>query len=177
MSGQSTHSKDFKNTGSGSPSNAGSSGSHGSTGSQSGPGSQSHVASDLKDKANQAMDKAKEAGTSVMEKASDMASQVGQGARKMAEDFGDRAESGVASVGSGIRNLAGAVRERAPHEGFMGSAASSVADTLDQTGNYLEHHGFGSMGEDVTAMVRKNPVPCLFAAAAVGYLLARTMRS
>jgi len=173
MSGQSTQSKDFKNTGSSTGSNAGS---HGSSGSQSGAGS-SHVANDLKDKANQAMDKAKDAGTTVMEKASDMASQVGQGARKMAENFGDRAESGVSSVGSGIRNLAGAVRERAPHEGFMGSAASSVADTLDQTGNYLEHHGFGSMGEDVTAMVRKNPVPCLFAAAAVGYLLARTMRS
>jgi len=175
MSGQSTQSKDFKNSGSSSASNAGSSGSH--TGSQSGAGSQSHMGNDLKDKANQAMDKAKEAGTSVMEKASDMASQVGQGARKMAENFGDRAESGVASVGSGIRNLAGAVRERAPHEGFIGNAASSVADTLDQTGNYLEHHGFGNMGDDVTAMVRKNPIPCLFAAAAVGYLLARTMRS
>lgn len=130
-----------------------------------------------REKAAAGLEKAKEAGAQVMERAGDMASQAAHSTRRMAENLGERAEDGVAAVGGGIKSLAEDIRQRGPHGGFMGTATGAVANTLDSTGEYLETHGLSGIGEDMTAMVRRNPIPCLFAAAAVGFLLARASRS
>src|SRR5207245_2668507 len=78
-----------------------------------------------------------------------------------AANVGHRAEEATSSVGSGMRNLAGTLRETLPHEGMLGTAGSAMADTLERGGRYLEQEGLRGIGEDLTNVIRRNPIPAL----------------
>jgi hypothetical protein len=106
-----------------------------------------------------------------------MASSATQTASDMASNVGHRVEDATSTVGSGMRNLAGTLRENLPHEGMMGSASSAVADTLERGGRYLEEEGLSGLGEDLTSLIRRNPIPALLVGIGVGFLIARSMRS
>ncbi len=123
------------------------------------------AAGKAQDTAGSVMDKAKQAASAVADKAKDVASAVG-----------DRAESAVSSVGSGMQSLAGTIRDKAPSGGFLGGAASGVAGALDSSGRYLEEQGLGGMGEDLTNLIRRNPIPAMLVGVGLGFLLARLTR-
>jgi len=126
-------------------------------------------ASEAKEKGKEVMDKAKDVASSVAERASDMASNVAEGARKVGENIGERAQDAVHAVKSGIQHAGETIREYVP-------SRAQMADALDSTGRYVKE-GLGHFGEDFTGMVRRNPVPALLVAAAIGFLLARATRS
>ena len=98
-------------------------------------------------------------------------------ASDMAAGAGRKADSAVHSAGSGMQSFADTVRDRGPQAGMLGSASSAVADTLDSAGEYLESHGLSGIAEDVTNLVRRNPIPALLIGIGVGFLLARATRS
>ena len=125
--------------------------------------------------------------TGVAEKASDAASMVGDRAQEMASSAmhkakdvagkaEERADKALGSMGSGMQSLAGTIREKAPHEGFLGTASSRVAETLDSGGRYLEREGIGGLADDLTDVIRRNPIPAIFVGIACGFLLARAIR-
>jgi len=76
-----------------------------------------------------------------------------------------------------MESLAGTIRQKAPHEGVFGNAASSVADTLEQGGRYIREEGLSGMADDLTNTIRRNPLPAVLVAVAIGFLLARATRS
>jgi hypothetical protein len=125
-----------------------------------------HAASDVKDKAKEfgaaAAHQAKETASSLADKAKDFASQAGQ-----------RADDAAASVGGGMKSLAGQVRERGPHEGLLGSAASGAANALERGGRYLQEEGVTGMAEDLTNLIRRNPIPAMLVGIGIGFLFAR----
>src|SRR5262245_32775394 len=82
----------------------------------------------------------------------------------------------VAAVGEKIGSLAEAIRERAPHEGAVGTAATAVAEKLDVAGSYLQEKDFNHVMGDVSSMIRRYPVPSLLVGLGIGYLLARSVR-
>jgi len=69
------------------------------------------------------------------------------------------------------------VRDSLPHEGMFGSAASSVAGGLESSGKYLEQEGLQGIADDVTNMIRRNPIPALVLGIGLGFLLARLTTS
>jgi hypothetical protein len=69
------------------------------------------------------------------------------------------------------------VKNKAPSSGYLGSAAQSVASGLESGGRYLENQGLSGMGEDLTNLIRRNPIPALFVGIGLGFLLARLTRS
>jgi hypothetical protein len=73
-----------------------------------------------------------------------------------------------------MQSLAGTLREKMPHEGMMGTAGSAVADTLERGGRYLQEEGLSGMAEDLTALIRRNPIPAMLIAFGVGFLIARS---
>src|SRR5437879_2647559 len=75
--------------------------------------------------------KAGEVASNLGHKAQDTASNLGHRAQDMASRAGDRAEDAISSVGQGMSHLAGTLRQKAPHEGRLGSAAGTVADRLE----------------------------------------------
>jgi hypothetical protein len=132
---------------------------------------------DAKDLGQQAMDKAKDIASNVGERARDVATSAQQMAGEAASNIGHRAEEATSSVGGGMRSLAGQVREHGPREGVFGSATSAVADTLEKGGRYLQEEGLRGIGEDLTSLIRRNPIPALLVGIGVGFLLARATSS
>ena len=130
-----------------------------------------------KDAAATAMDKAKDVAGTAVDKARDIAGAAVDKAKDMASGMGRKAEDATHAVGRSMESLAGTVRDRLPHEGMLGSAASSVAGGLESSGKYLEQEGLQGIAEDVTNMIRRNPIPALVLGIGLGFLLARLTTS
>jgi hypothetical protein len=123
--------------------------------------------------------------TGVMDMAKDAANYVGEqcnSAMKTAQDAvssaGKRAEDATHAAGAGIKSFGHSVREYAPETNYVKDATCAVADTIENTGKYIEEEGLAGMAEDLTSLIKKNPIPALFIGIGVGFLLARAcMRS
>jgi len=102
-------------------------------------------------------------------------------ARQTAGELVDKAraqvEQGAGALGSGMRNLAGTVRQNAPHEGAMGTAAATLADTLERGGHYLEEEGMSGLVTDMGTLIRRNPVPAVLVGVGLGFLFGQMCRS
>jgi ElaB/YqjD/DUF883 family membrane-anchored ribosome-binding protein len=129
-----------------------------------------------KDTASNLADKARDTASNVADKAGDMARQAYDKAGQYASAAGDKADSAVESVGGGMKSFAGTIRESMPHSGMIGSASESVAGALESGGRYLEQKGLSGIGEDMTDLVRRNPIPAVLLAFGVGFLLACASR-
>jgi hypothetical protein len=111
-----------------------------------------------------ATDKAKEIASNVADKAKDAASTLGQ-----------KAEDATHAVGSGMQSLAGTMRDKLPQSGPIGAAGSTLASGLESTGRYLEEEGLHGVAEDMTNLIRRNPIPAMFLGVGLGFILARAI--
>jgi len=114
---------------------------------------------------------------SMAEKARDLASTAGEKVRDVASNVGQKAEDATSAVASSMKSLAGTIRESVAHGGMLGAASSTVASTLESSGRYLQEEGLRGIGEDLTQLIRRNPIPALLLGVGLGYLLAQTRRS
>ena len=130
----------------------------------------------MQEQAGTVADKAKEAATSTMERAKDVASHAADKARDLGRSATDMADNATARVGSGIESMGGTLRDKAPHEGMMGTAASKVADTLERGGRYLQEEGLSGIADDLTDLIKRNPIPALLVGIGIGFLLAQALR-
>jgi ElaB/YqjD/DUF883 family membrane-anchored ribosome-binding protein len=139
------------------------------------------VASAVSEKANEAgtflADKANEAGKFVAENAKNLASSAMHSAENAASYMGQCADDTRSSVGGSIKQMGESLRSAAPEDSMMHDAAGSVASTLESAGQYISEHGFDNMAEDMTNMIRRNPIPAVCIAAGIGFLLARASTS
>lgn len=137
-----------------------------------------HAGDAARDKARDVADKARDTASSVAEKAKDVASNIGSTAKDVASNLGNKADSAVSSVGSGMHSVADSIRDKGPSGGFAGQATSAVASTLESGGRYLEEQGLSGMVDDLTNIIRRNPLPALLVGVGLGFMLARmTSRS
>jgi len=60
---------------------------------------------------------------------------------------------------------------------MLGNASGMVADSLDNAGRYLQEEGIVGMAEDVTELIRRNPIPAMLVGVGIGYMLAKLFRS
>jgi ElaB/YqjD/DUF883 family membrane-anchored ribosome-binding protein len=130
--------------------------------------------------------KAKELASAVVQKTQDVAAGASQKAHEWAGSLADKAQDtaskvahktddGIAAVGQKMNALGGKVRDAAPHNGALGAAATVVADNLQASGEYLEGHGLGAIGKDLTEMVKKHPISSILIGFGVGCLLGMTL--
>jgi ElaB/YqjD/DUF883 family membrane-anchored ribosome-binding protein len=119
--------------------------------------------------------KAEDATSYVGHKAEDAASYVGHKAEDAASYAGEKAGDASAAVGSGLRSLGQTVRDRGPEDGIAGDASSAVANAMESSGRYLQEEGVKDMAEDVTNLIRRNPIPALLIGVAAGFLVGRAM--
>ena len=115
--------------------------------------------------------------STAVDKTKELASSAGQTAGSVASTVGQKAEDATAAVGSGMKSLAGTIREKGPHDGFTGQTTAAVADALETSGRYLEEEGLRGMGQDVTHFIRRYPIPALLVGVGLGLLIARATRS
>jgi len=98
-------------------------------------------------------------------------------ARDAATFVGEKAEQATEAFGAGMESLGGAIREYEPSQGTAHNVGDAVAGKLEDAGRYLEEHGLKGLGDDVTNLIRRNPVPALLLGIGVGFLLSRMVRS
>jgi hypothetical protein len=120
--------------------------------------------------------KVEEVASEVTQKAQDWAANVANKAQETAAAAVDRTNDGIAAVGHGMSALAARVRDAAPDNGKLGSAATSVADHLKAGGHYLEGHGVKDIGKDLTDMVRHYPIQSLLVGFGIGCLAGWTLK-
>jgi hypothetical protein len=97
-------------------------------------------------------------------------------AKGAAAAAGEKADAAAAAVGESMTSLAHSLREKAPHTGMLGSASSRVASGLESGGRYLREEGFQGLMEDLTQLIRSNPLPAVLVSLGIGFLLAQTRR-
>jgi ElaB/YqjD/DUF883 family membrane-anchored ribosome-binding protein len=120
--------------------------------------------------------KAGEVASNLGQRAQDAAGNLGQKAQDLASRASDRADDTLASAGQGMSRAAGAIRQNAPREGMLGTAAGAVADRLDAGGQYLQENSLSDMADDVSGLVRQHPLPALAIVFGVGFLLGSALR-
>lgn len=111
-------------------------------------------------------------------KAQDVAASVTDKAKQAANTLSQKAEDATQAVGSGLRSMAGTLRDKGPQEGMMGNASSTLASSLESSAKYLQEEGLKGMADDMTNLIRRNPLPAMLVGVGLGYFLARaTSRS
>jgi hypothetical protein len=96
-------------------------------------------------------------------------------ARDLTKTAVDKVDDAAGMVGEGLTSLARNVRDRAPHEGVLGSAAGAVASGIESTGRYLKDEGLSGMADDAVNLIRNHPIPALLVGVGLGFLLARAL--
>lgn len=109
----------------------------------------------------------------VSDKAKDAASNVTRAAGGAASYLGEKAEDATAAVGKRLKAAGDSMDQSEFHEGTLAHASSAVAKTLQETGNYLEREGLHGIANDMTNLIKKNPVPSLLIGVCLGFLFAR----
>ena len=131
------------------------------------------VKRDVQNTVSEYVDRAKDAASNVTDKAREVASSVMDRAKDAASNLGQKAQGGLESVGSGLTSAAGTIRENLPEEGMLHNVGTRVAEGLESGGRYIREEGFSGMADDLTDLIRRNPIPALLVGVGVGFLLAR----
>jgi hypothetical protein len=104
--------------------------------------------------------------------------------KHQAGEFADRAVDRMDAtrqpIADKLHGAAGAIRDQAQGlatgEGLAG-VAKSAADKIDTSATYLESHDTKQMIQDLVGIVKRHPAQSLLLAGAVGFLVARALRS
>ena len=97
-------------------------------------------------------------------------------AQELGATAANKANEAATVVGEKIGSLANVIRENAPREGSVATAATAVVDGLESASSYLREKKFDHLATDVTALVRTYPVQSLLIGVGIGYWLARRTR-
>jgi len=129
-----------------------------------------------KDFASHTADQAKDFASHTADKAKDFASHTADQAKNLGTSAVNMADTATARVGGGVSSMADKLRDSAPREGMVHDAASKVADTLERSGRYLQEEGLSGMANDLTGVIKRNPIPALLVGIGIGYLIAHALR-
>ena len=122
-------------------------------------------------------DKAKQAAGVVADKAKDAAGYVADKAKDLGQYAAKTADNAASSVGDGMKSVAQTIKQSGPQEGMLGKATETVASTVESAGKYLSEQGVTGAAEDLTNLIRRNPIPAILVGIGIGILIARATRS
>lgn len=101
--------------------------------------------------------------------------QAGGKARDAANRGKERAAEAMGGIGQIIRESAGTIDEKVGKQ--YGDYARSAADTVDGFADKVDGQDIDALVEDARQFIRKSPAVAIGAAAAIGFVLARVIRS
>jgi hypothetical protein len=125
----------------------------------------------------QMFDRAKDFAGEALQRGKDAAGPLAHKAGEAASMVGRKVDEATSAVGAGVANFADRLKGSVPHEGMLGHAAQSVADSIKEGGKYLQHEGFSGMTKDVGDLIKRNPVPAVLLGLGLGFLIGRMLRS
>jgi uncharacterized protein YjbJ (UPF0337 family) len=115
----------------------------------------------------------KNAGQNVAQSAANAYGDAKAKAQELGSTAAEKVGGATKAVGETMSSWAGSIRESAPQEGTIGSAAKTVANQLENAGSYLQDNTFENMARDVTTLIRRYPIQSLLVGLGIGYLFSR----
>lgn len=115
----------------------------------------------------------KNAGQNVAQSAANAYGDAKAKAQELGSTAAEKVGGATKAVGETMSSWAGTIRESAPQEGTLGSAAKTVANQLESAGSYLQDNTFENMARDVTTLIRRYPIQSLLVGFSIGYLFSR----
>jgi hypothetical protein len=97
-------------------------------------------------------------------------------ARESISAAGDRVDAATHAVGEQMTSVAESMRGAMSRQGVIGTATEKVAGTLESGGRYLQEEGVGGIVDDITELIRRNPLPALCLGFGLGFIAARMLR-
>ena len=82
-------------------------------------------------------------------------------------------DKAAAVAGEKLGSAAEFLRQKAPQEGRIATAATAVAKRLAKTGSYLQEQAFSGATKEVEGLIRRYPVQAVLLTLGVVYVLAR----
>jgi ElaB/YqjD/DUF883 family membrane-anchored ribosome-binding protein len=119
--------------------------------------------------------KTEDVKTKVKADMNDFKAKATDSARAAAEKGKDRATEAVGSIGKLIRDSAAPIDENVGKQ--YGDYARSAADMVEGFAGKMDAKDVDAIAEDARQFVRKSPAVAIGAAAAIGFVLARLVRS
>jgi ElaB/YqjD/DUF883 family membrane-anchored ribosome-binding protein len=126
--------------------------------------------SNLADQASEMTKQAKDTITDTAKTVKDKTQEFGRAAVNKIE------ENRVSAAGA-LHSAATSLHENASKLPNGPDLAHSAAEKVDAVSGYLQGHDTKQMMADVEAVVKKNPMPSLLIAGALGFLIGRTLRN
>lgn len=123
------------------------------------------LASHVEDQAHKLAGAVSSATATMKSTASDVVARAGQRADELTSD-----------TGAGLQSLANNLTGSSPRNGVANAAVNAVAESVRQTGKYLEESKLSGAADDVVGLIRRHPIPAVLLAAGLGWYLARTAR-
>jgi len=117
---------------------------------------------------------------SLGEKLTDTAGQVKDKVAVLGRTAAEKVDEKRDAAASGLQRAASTLHEKAdslPGGEKVNSIAHAAAERMSSTADYVREHDVDGMMRDVETLVRNNPGRSLLAAAVIGFLLGRTLRS
>ena len=125
--------------------------------------------------ASNTLDKGRASVATLVQGVGDMATAVAHGAGNLAAAAGEKVDQAAGYTGRAIESLADGIRQHTPDDGMVGAASNKAAASLKSGGAYLQEQGVSGMIDDAADLVRRNPLPAVFLAFGVGFVLARAI--
>lgn len=133
------------------------------------------AANKIQDVGNACAQAASTAGEAIRSNAGNMAEQAKEMANRASSYLDSKANEATTAIGESLKSAGSAIRRGAPQEGSMGQASSAVAQTLADTGDYIETQGIQGIENDIANLIKKNPIPSLLMGVGLGFMLARLL--
>lgn len=111
----------------------------------------------------------------IREEANRLSQQAGERARSYADEGKARATNALGEFSGMMRDAAGSVDERLGPE--YGRYARSAADSIESFARSLDQKQVDELLDDARDFVRKSPAVAIGVAAAIGFALARVVKS
>jgi len=99
-----------------------------------------------------------------------------EGTKRLGTLMEQKADQATKAVGASMESFGCAIHEHEPTSGVLHNVGETLAARLEGGGRYLETRGLEGVAEDVTSMIRRNPIPALLVGVGIGFLLARMMK-
>ena len=108
--------------------------------------------------------------------ASHAASNAGVMASQAVRDVGKKADELAANAGANIQGLGDMISKNSPESGLLKNASEVVAGVVKEGGEYLHEAKLSGLTEDVTHVIRRNPIQSVLIALGVGWFIGRTLK-
>jgi ElaB/YqjD/DUF883 family membrane-anchored ribosome-binding protein len=126
---------------------------------------------------NKVADQASEIAKQAKDSIADSAKTVKDKTQEFGRAAVNKIEENRVSAAGALHSAATSLHENASKLPNGPDLAHSAAEKVDAVSGYLQGHDTKQMMADVEAVVKKNPMPSLLIAGALGFLIGRTLRN